>query len=256
VLEDDNKIIGNLSAIPVKTTDNSLCVSFFTVASKYRGKGYAKILMESLRRLAKSKGYNSAYYLVTRPKGLRIHTWYRPIKLDKCSLAGYQYKSYRGAKDRNNYRDKLQYSIRPVPEIERLTDGAGYHDYLELASGYSLSFRPDETAWKKWLQIKTYRVKSKNGVSIFSLADFKQKVGAMSLDISILILAVGFCPDILKGALSVSIDKDLLYGYLVGPIEESQLAAVNAFKTRLELYFCTDGLACPLDASQIAVPML
>lgn len=228
------------------------CTSFLCLHPEYRKQGLAMILIKAI--IAKGHKYQSyaGYHLVSEIKtktAVELNMWYRVIDLNLAPKYGYNYVSYRKKSDKNNFRDKLKYTIKLTTNIT-IRQGQGTKkeliDYQKIIKQYSQKkfvFYPNLIGWQEICDIfDCYLIYDNNiivGVFILHNNPLHVRSVAKTFNNTLLLLMIGQQPITLKSIIFQCQERKdiLLYMYQNSNITEKDLTDLNCLLVKSKAYF-------------------
>lgn len=253
--------------------------TFMTVHKKLRKKGVCMMLIRGMVKY----GYKDlgdvfcGYHLVpsahtTTP--VTVKSWFRPINLKKSRETGFQYKTFKTAKDRSDFRDKFYYRIPKLGENVQCVKIKSncknfteiYQKFLEMMSRKKLHYIPTESDFMEWCKnFDTHYVEiCGNIAAVFTVRKSEPFIVSTS-KLANMALLILFCSadaesaDVAYKCLLKVVDEakyDVLYGYELGDLTLDIAAQYHAGETSSNLYleFYNNGL--DLKPSEVMIPLI
>jgi len=244
------------------------CTTFLNVVDKLRGFGLCMALIRELIQYGFDKKIYCGYHTVPMKIGdnsIELYSWYRPIDLEKCVESGFLYPGYNDP--RSEKKNKLKYKVK-IPKNCKIEKICGENCekalffYYELVREKKFVFYPDLELWKKWIQIyPTFLVTNKEKyIGIFSYSTIYCEMKNTIEDSKLAL------PIICNGEISIILEcliyeawksgHHLIYTYLYGDIDESNLQKIRAIKSDSKSYFCLYNNGLKLTVKDISIPLL
>lgn len=244
------------------------CTTFLCMDKRLRGLGLGMKLIRSMTKLGYKNNIYCGYHITSEKRSnndIPIKCWYRPIKLDRARQAGFKFATYTKQGDRNNNRDKIAYTTKLPKDVSVIKADSNnlneiYEYYIKETSNKKLSYYPDIKQWQCWIEsFDTYVVKNFNDiVGVFTLSTMSSLITQTNntIELSTIILSCGDPHHTLKGALYISRDKDLLYGYKNMHFNDQNIKDINAVTTKIQLWLSFYNNKIEINSYDICLPLL
>ena len=246
------------------------CTTLLCVHTEHRKKGVASKLLGRLANIGEERGIPNSYHIVNRPQddtSVRISSWFRPIRLNRCREYGFKFPSYRRPGDRGSTRDELAYRVSLPQGYDISKSNVTDCDMMLtniIASKFKFKYQPTVEEWRIWTSlIPTYNVTFKGDyVGIFSIYS-TQSMNKDSKTVKVAVLCYsninakvdGNSAHLLKAAIyTASTEHDLLFGYTLGGITSWNSKDAHVIPNLNPQYFCIRGNKLDLREDDICVP--
>lgn len=241
------------------------CTSFLCLHPDYRNKGLGMALIQRLIELGFNDKLICGYHLTSQkltPDSIPISAWYRPINIEKCRKAGFEFPTFKKSSDRNNTRDRLMYSVRlpkdyQIIKMDKGNYSMGYKWYLKFTHDLTFKYYPNDQHWYSWIHhFDTYLVKNcGKPIGLFSLKPLTISTSKnSSVSMNLLLFMCG-SPDILSSVLHVSSNVDIVYGYKVTSITDDSLSKILATSTKNPVWLSLYNHHLSLSPQNICIPL-